>query len=441
MAHLGTKPRESRSRTAAHSRRRVTTELRPVLEWLEGRIVLSSYTVDSTDYPPTVSGTLGYAIDQAVAANDPAAVITFDLPSNSTIQLSAGDKSADTTYGPTAYVVDGGPSGVNITIDGSAAPGLAIDGRGQVRLFAVVGSNTSLTLENLTLKGGLAQGANGGSAGNGGGGGGGAGLGGAVYDDSGSFTADGVTFTNNLAQGGVGGSGGSGGSVGGGGGGVNGGTGTGAGGHGGDKSAGGNGGFGGGGGGGGVAPAHTVINSFGTSHQTLTTITTTSGRTTQTEITVYGTGTSPSTIPATAYNGGRGGFGGGGGGGGSTLSSGRGGGQGGFGGGYGASGNPSGGPSGGGGGGGAGVGGAIFSNAGSITLVNDTFTGNTASGGTGGVDNSPSYQGAPGSGYGGAVFVAQRESLRHLRHVQLQHGRQRRQQRRQRQRCLSFGRR
>ena len=38
-----------------------------------------------------------------------------------------------------------------------------------------------------------------------GGGGGGAGLGGAVYDDGGSFTAEGVTFTNDVARGGNGG--------------------------------------------------------------------------------------------------------------------------------------------------------------------------------------------------------------------------------------------
>ena len=405
MAFLGTRPREPRSRRAVRSRRRAKIDLRPVLESLEGRIVLSGYTVDSTDYDPTESGTLGNAINQAVAINDPAAVITFALPSHSTIQLSAVDQSANSTYGPTAYVVNGGLSGVNITIDGSTAPGLTIDGTGQVRLFAVLGSNTSLTLENLTLNGGLAQGGDGGSVGSGGGGGGGAGLGGAVYDDSGSFTADGVTFTNNLARGGDGGSGGNGGQVGGGGGGFDGGAGTGVGGQGGYTMPGGNGGFGGGGGGGGIAPSHTVTNSFPTSHRTPTVITTPSGNTTLTSVTVDGTGSSTSKIPATAQRGGNGGFGGGGGGGASTRSRGQTGGNGGFGGGWGASGNPSGSGGGGGGGGGAGLGGAIFSSVGSITLVNDTFTGNTASGGAGGTDNSDTVQGAPGSGYGGAVFV------------------------------------
>ena len=76
-------------------------------------------------------------------------------------------------------------------------------GDGELRPFAVT-STGSLTLENVTVSGGLAQGGAGGaqSGGHGGGGGGGgAGLGGAVYDDGGLFTADGVTFVNNSAQG------------------------------------------------------------------------------------------------------------------------------------------------------------------------------------------------------------------------------------------------
>ena len=59
-------------------------------------------------------------------------------------------------------------------------------------------------------------------------------------------------------------------------------------------------------------------------------------------------------------------------------------------------------PFGGGGGGGAGLGGAIFSNGGVVTLVNDTFTGNAAEGGAFGTGG---FSGTPGSGYGGAVFA------------------------------------
>jgi hypothetical protein len=104
--------------------------------------------------------------------------------------------------------------------------------------------------------------------------------------------------------------------------------------------------------------------------------------------------------------GGYGGFGGGGGGGGADPGPvGQfGGGLGGFGGGNGG-GWATGGGSGGGGGGG--LGGAIFSNQGSITLINDTFTGNTAAGGRGGWAGSGgnSHPGASGQGLGGAVFV------------------------------------
>jgi large repetitive protein len=94
--------------------------------------------------------------------------------------------SAPLGYGPTAYGISGG---ANITIDGSGAPGLTIDGGGAVRLFAVT-STASLTLEDLTVSGGLAQGGAGGATTAGGGG---AGPGGAIYGDGGTFTAEGVT--------------------------------------------------------------------------------------------------------------------------------------------------------------------------------------------------------------------------------------------------------
>ena len=159
--------------------------------------------VTSTAYAPLTPGTLAFEIQQAVAHNDTSAMITFSLAAGSTIRLTAGDVSSNTSFGATAYVVS---ASARITIDGSAVPGLSIDGGGAVRLFAVT-SSASLTLEDLTVTGGLAKGGAGGNAGSGGGGGGGAGLGGAVYNDGGTFTADGVTFTNNTAQGGNGGGG------------------------------------------------------------------------------------------------------------------------------------------------------------------------------------------------------------------------------------------
>ncbi|MGP0070165.1 MAG: beta strand repeat-containing protein [Isosphaeraceae bacterium] len=305
--------------------------------------------------------TLPYAITEALLGNHDA-TITFDPTlAGTTIALTSDDASGDDGFGPTAFVID--DAGVTITIDGSAAPGLVLSGDGARRVFAVT-STAGLTLEDLTLSGGLAQGGTGGEslAKGVGGGGGGAGLGGAIYDDSGTFTAEGVTFTNNTAEGGAGGTGdggvdpaGHGGA-----GGTNSGGIAGS-----EDVSGGNGGFGGGGGGGSD---------------------------------YYGSG----------YPGGAGGFGGGGGGGGTgaTEESAANGGAGGFGGGMGGRGGSydgSGGASfGGGGGGGTGLGGGIFSNGGSITLVDDTFTGNSAIGGLAG--GGPNAAGI-GYGYGGAVFV------------------------------------
>jgi Bacterial Ig-like domain (group 3)/IPT/TIG domain len=346
------------------NRSRTGRDSRFGLEPLEDRLVLSNYMVTNINYSGT--GSLGAAIASAISSDDSHAQIDFSVPDNSTISLTASDKDASSTYGPTAYVVSG--SGVNITIDGSGAPGLTIDGTGTIRVFAVT-STASLTLDDLTVSGGLAAGFSGGLGQAGGGGGGGAGLGGAVYDDGGSFTAEGVTFTNDVAQGGMGNYamnnfgavsdvGGGGGGVSGAGqsgpdggaGGLNGGGAGGA-----NGVAGGAGAFGAGGGGGGAAE---------------------------------GVGAA----------GGAGGFGGGGGGGGAESGNS---GAGGFGAGAGGKGlgyNAQGGA----GGGGAGLGGAIFSNGGSLTLVNDTFTGDTAQGGFAGNTIPP---GTPGQGAGGAVFA------------------------------------
>ena len=89
------------------------------------------------------------------------------------------------TFGNTAFVVDDAA----ITIDGSAAPGLTIDGGGSLRLFAVANA-AGLTLEDPTVTGGLSQGGAGGPADAGGAGGGGAGMGGAVFNDAGQFTKE-----------------------------------------------------------------------------------------------------------------------------------------------------------------------------------------------------------------------------------------------------------
>ncbi len=376
-------------KSVSTSRSRRSCVLR--LEELESRLTPNAYTVNilgdasgsAVGQGSGLSGDLRYCLNQAIQDHQ-ADTITFD-PSvfsgarQKTIDLSAALVTEPTgfvnPYGQTAFLVGASD---NITIDGSLGanvPGITLNGGGLTRLFAVEGGGT-LQLKNLTLTGGQATGGVGGGDMSGGaGGGGGAGLGGGVLVDgnTSSFTASGCTFVNNQATGGAGGAAVSGDPQGGaGGGGLGGagsaGTGTsgGAGGLGGGGGGGGggvyfggggNGGLGGGGGGGGGG-------------------------------TYYGYG-------------GIGGFGGGGGGGGggAYFGGGGGGGYGGGGGGYGGGGI---GDAGGGGGGGAGLGGAIFSNASSVTLTNDTFTQNTATGGEGGAGYSA---GGAGQGEGGAVFV------------------------------------
>ncbi len=298
-----------------------------------------------------------------------------------TIELAT---AGDGTFGPSALAITS-----DVTIDGGGAPFLTI-GRSaavpRLRLFYVGGGGT-LRLEEITLEGGVARGFDGGETHRGGTGGGGAGLGGAVFNQ-GTLEIVASTLAGNQATGGNGGAqsnifdtfprggSGGGGTAGDGGdptgstaafdvGGAGGAGGGGAGGNGAEAPGGGTagsaGGFGGGGGGGG------------------------------------GNANDP------AFAGGAGGFGGGGGagGGGQSGQAAGAGGAGGFGGGAGANGQ-SGDPSttpGGGGGGGAGMGGAVFNHGGSVSVVNSTFSGNSAAGGAGGRGN-----GGAGQGLGGAIF-------------------------------------
>ncbi len=246
-------------------------------------------------------------------------------------------------------------AGESFLIIGNPTNEIILDGNGTTsdhRLFAVEAGAT-LTLEDVTLRNGVAQGGSSFS------GGGAAGMGGAIFNE-GTLNLIQSTLSGNTATGGAGGVGtytgggglGGSGDVLGNGGGPNGGM-----------YGGGNAGFGGGG----------------------------------------GSGYNPVTVAT--YPGGNGGFGGGGGyttGVGSYGGFGGGGGGGsaaganqGYGGGQGA-------PFGSGGtyygGGGAGMGGAIFNAAGTVTITNSTLAGNTAQGGDGAVGSGN------GSGLGGAVF-------------------------------------
>ncbi len=305
---------------------------------------------------------------------------------------------------------------------------------GGLRFFYISGGLSglpagSLTLNNLTLQGGLAKGGDGFR-----GGGGGLGAGGAVFNQ-GTLILDGVTLDQNLALGGAGGVG----------------IGAGGGGMGQDAVPGAGGGFGGvapgadggagaagnkglGGGGGGFRPLDTATGGAGGGQGGLGG----DGGATGPQLPVItsdggngGMGGAPDNGGAggnfgaggsQGVSGGGGGVGGGGGlgstapdssGGGGGFGGGGGsgvnGGFGGFGGGGGNSTNPvvaPGGFAGGQGsglangqaGGGGGLGGAVFSMFGSVTILNSTFTHNSADGGAGGAG------GGAGAGYGGAVF-------------------------------------
>ena len=323
-----------------------------------------------------------------------------------TIVLTAGSTYSISTVDNN----DWGPTGLpaitsNITIAGDSRSGATIQRTGATAFRLVyVAPTGNLTLQNLTVTNGLAQGGAGGASDDGGGGGGGAGFGGAIFNE-GTLTLRGVLISNSSAIGGAGGNVNSGTvDAGGGGGGTsptvpgdsppgNGGaghgrnaSGTDTGGAGGtsaaDCTAGTAGGLGSGGGGGGQDGDNDGNGCTGG----------TGG------FAGGGGGGGHEAGTNAGGTGGDGGLGGGGGGGGSGAA---GGGSGGFsfGGGFGGAGTTS---SGGGGGGGVGAGGAIFNNGGTVTIQNSTLTGNSAVGGNGGTGGTNA--GSTGVGVGGALL-------------------------------------
>ena len=145
---------------------------------------ISAIVNTSQDTPgPLGNGTISLrdAINQAQANNDQPMVIYIDLQANATITLS--NASATTTYGTTAFVI----GDAQITIDGANTTGLIISGDGLLRPFTVT-STADVTLKNLTIEDGLAEGT------------GIAAEGGAVYA-SGSIALTSVSIRSNHAQG------------------------------------------------------------------------------------------------------------------------------------------------------------------------------------------------------------------------------------------------
>ncbi|WP_374788865.1 autotransporter-associated beta strand repeat-containing protein, partial [Brucella oryzae] len=307
----------------------------------------------------------------------------------------------------------------SVTIDGSATPGLTIDGSDQREIFFIrpdtpdPNNPINVTIQNVTLKNGHASGGAGGGGGYGGGGG--MGAGGAIFVGKGAnVTVENVSLDQNKATGGKGGSGGSS-FNGGGGGGMNGGAGA-------DIQS-----TGGGGGGLGADASTTSTTGGGSGNYKGG-----DGGTPGTSGTVVGGkggyggggggGESGGSKPAQSTpRGGDGGFGGGGGGGANFASSGgvwTSGGDGGFGGGAGGayekgSSSPSphypaagfgGGDSGlkGDGGGGAGFGGGLFVEDGGQIIFsgNGGISGGQATGGNGGGGDADS-----GLGLGAGIFL------------------------------------
>lgn len=319
-----------------------------------GGAFATTWTVTGTSEPATIISTacdnsnncptLRDAINTAVSGDTIRFASTID---GQTIKLSLFSDDLGTSprisseFGPSAFFFTGG---VSLTIDGKTGltRGITIardTSQAPFRLFDI-DTGSGLTLQGLTWQNGLAQGFGSGN------GGGAMGAGGAIFNQ-GTVSIDSCTFTGNAAQGGASG----------------------------DVS----GNFSGAG----VGSAPSSGNGGGPN-----------GSTTSGVDAGFGGG-------GFAYSqGSSGGFGGGGGAGGSGGSSTFGGGAGGITG----TGPASGGFGGGGnnntrsGGGGAGMGGAIFNDAGSLSIVNSTFTGNSASGGAGGAGA------AGGSGFGGAIF-------------------------------------
>ena len=189
--------------------RRWRTRRRRIFESLENRRVLATIVVTSLadevadDGQVTLREAIAAAnndttVDGSVAGSG-ADTITFDpaltADGPAAIELSiVGDRSAGRSgllISSEITIVGGG---VTITRDTSAAEDL--------RLFRI-DSTGNLTLQQLTLSGGVARGGDGGD-GNSVAGGGAAGLGGAIFNQ-GTLALQNSTLSGNLAQGGDGG--------------------------------------------------------------------------------------------------------------------------------------------------------------------------------------------------------------------------------------------
>ena len=145
---------------------------------------MATFTVTNTN--DSGAGSLRQAILDANASGG-ADVIVFSLSANSTLTL-ASDLPKITH---------------DLAIDGSGASGLTVHGADLYRIFWA--DSGTITIQDLTIAHGRAQGGAGAEAVGGGKGGGGAGLGGGVFvNSSASLSLSRVTFSDNSARGGAG---------------------------------------------------------------------------------------------------------------------------------------------------------------------------------------------------------------------------------------------
>ena len=167
-------PKLGSSRRRRDNRSHFAAEVRH-LEILEDRALLSAFTVVSSGDAGTgsaLSGDIRYCITQADQPANAGSTITFDTAlTGSTITLANGPLVISDT----------------MTITGPGASSLTLSGNNSSRLFDV-DSGGSLTLENVTLSGGLATGT------------GAAADGGAIYS-SGTLALSGDTVKSNEAVG------------------------------------------------------------------------------------------------------------------------------------------------------------------------------------------------------------------------------------------------
>jgi hypothetical protein len=226
--------------------KRVKTSIRPGLETLEGRVVLSTFNVNT--FSDTVAVNLKTGKDASGHVSLRSAIMAADANSNAdTINLPAGTYKL--TIAPTG--VDGATSGdldisANLTIKGSTNGQTIINGNSLDRVMQISGgkvaisnlviengrvsgegggilnSGGTVTLTSVQLFQNVAVGVNGdsgingltgaqsGSAG-GAGGSGTVGEGGAIFNSNGSLTLKSCFITTNQAIGGSGGTGGNGG--------------------------------------------------------------------------------------------------------------------------------------------------------------------------------------------------------------------------------------